>query len=143
MPKKPTTKELTEHLQRLQAEFDNFRRRTDEDRSKFIDIAKEEIIKELLPLLDNLERATNHLPEELKNNQWAGGITQISKQATETFKNLGIDRIKTIGEKFDPHLHEAVAGEGGEEIIEELQSGWQLGEKVLRHALVKLGKETH
>lgn len=134
-----SVEELTQHLQRLQAEFDNFRRRTEEDRSRFIDIAKEEIIKDLLPLLDNLERATGHLPQELKENEWAKGIAQISKQTEQTFRNLGITRIPTVGEAFDPHFHEAVVSDGGETITEELQSGWQLGEKVIRHAMVKLG----
>lgn len=148
MPKKPQknteVQELTEHLQRLQAEFQNFRRRSEEQRSSFIDVAKEEVVASILPILDNIARATSHRPDELKDNAWAEGVSQISRQAEDTLRNLGVERIETLGQPFDPNLHEAVGSdESGqsEVVVEELQPGYKLNERVIRPAMVKVGKE--
>lgn len=148
MSKKPKTpaqvQELTEHLQRLQAEFQNFKRRSEEQRAGFIDVAKEEVIKEVLPILDNLDRASSHLPEELKGNAWAEGVSQISRQAEDALKNLGVSRIDALGQPFDPNLHEAVGSdESGESevVVQVLSPGYQINERVIRPAMVKVGKE--
>lgn len=148
MSKKPQKKnevqELTEHLQRLQAEFANFRRRSEEQRAGFIDSAKTEIMAEVMPLLDNVERAAAHLPEELKENAWAKGVSQISKQAQETLKNLGVEKIESLGQAFDPHIHEAVGSDdsgASEVVVEELRPGYRMNDKVIRPAMVKVGKE--
>jgi molecular chaperone GrpE len=134
--------ELTADLQRVQADFANFRRRSEEDRASFIDMAKQDVILRVLPLLDNIHRALMHAPEELKDNQWAQGVAQIGKQAEDSLKALGIERIETLGQPFDPHLHEAIAHDGeGETVIEELQPGYKIGNKVIRHAMVKVGKK--
>jgi molecular chaperone GrpE len=134
--------ELTADLQRVQADFINFRRRAEEDRKELLDLAKASVILEILPLLDNIDRALGHLPEDLKDNQWAKGVEQISKQAQEQIKKLGIEKIEALGQPFDPTLHEAVASDGdGETVVEELQPGYRMGDRVLRHSMVKVGKK--
>lgn len=148
MPKKAkkpqhSVEELTEHLQRLQAEFDNFRRRSEEQRAGFIDMAKAEIMTEIMPLLDNVERAASHLPKDLMDNAWAKGVSQISKQAEETLKNLGVVKIEALGQSFDPSQHEAVGTDDSGEsevVVEQLRPGYKVGEKVLRPAVVKVGR---
>lgn len=147
MPKKGSSKvaELTEHLQRLQAEFDNFRKRAEVQRADFIGLAKQEIFLEILPLVDNLDRAVAHLPKELTDNDWAKGVTQIAKQAEEALQNLGIAKIPALGQPFNPHLHEAVEDLGGrgknEVVVAELLPGYQMNGRVLRHAVVKVAKK--
>ena len=133
--------ELTSVLQRTQADFENYRRRADEQKAEIFDFAKAEVVKELLPLLDDIERALGHLPKELEKNEWAKGVVGVSKRVQDSLKKMGIERIKTIGEEFDPLLHEAVSaeGEGENEIVsEELQAGYKMGEDVLRPAMVKV-----
>lgn len=137
--------ELTADLQRVQADFVNFRRRTEEEKASIMVIAKESVILQLLPVIDNIERALAHQPAELKNNEWAKGVAQIAKQTEATLKEMGVKKIATAGEQFDPELHEAVGYEDGdgenEIIVEELQPGYFMGDRVIRHAMVKVKKE--
>jgi molecular chaperone GrpE len=132
--------ELTADLQRVQADFVNFRRRSDEERSSFMDLAKQDIILQLLPMLDNIDRALRYLPENLKDDAWAKGVSQIAKQADDTIRGLGLERIQSLHQPFDPHLHEAIGGDG-EVVVEELQPGYKLGNRVIRHAMVKVGRK--
>lgn len=147
MTKKDQAKitELTQDLQRSQADFANFKRRTDESRADLLDFAKQNVVMELLPLIDNLDRALGHAPVELKDNEWAKGVEQVAKQAEEVLRKLGIERIASVGEPFDHNLHEAIGveeGEGEEEVvIEELQPGYRLGNKIIRHAMVKVRRK--
>lgn len=137
--------ELTALLKRTQADFENYRRRSEEDKVALLDFAKAQVLKDLLPLIDNLERALNHLPKELAKNDWAKGVTGVAKQVQETLAKMDVERIETVGKAFDPHLHEAVSvdGDSGEEIIsEELQAGYRIGDEVLRHAVVKVKRES-
>ncbi len=148
MAKKPTVKELeqkigelTEALQRERADAINIRRRHDEQINHLRDIVKSGVVKDLLPVIDNFERALSHVPKDLENNDYVKGVQVIVKQFEKTLEGIGVKRIKTVGEVFDPHLHEAVSveGEGAEEIIsEELQAGYTLGDEVIRHAIVKV-----
>lgn len=137
---KSKVEELTADLQRERAEFQNYRRRNEEGRSEILDLAKKDVIMQLLPLLDNIERALAHMPQDLEGNEWAKGIGQVAKQAEEALRKLGIEKIVSIGEPFDPHLHEAVGGEG-DIVAEELQAGYKLGEKVIRHSIVRVKGE--
>jgi molecular chaperone GrpE len=136
--------ELTADLQRLQAEFANYKRRESEAKAELIDLARQDVVRELLPLLDNLDRALAHQPEHLKNDAWAQGVAQIARQATESLAKLGVTRIETVGQPFDHNLHEAISmedGDGDQEVVtEELQAGYTMGDKVVRHAMVKVGK---
>jgi molecular chaperone GrpE len=137
--------ELTEALQRERADALNVRRRAEEDRSKLANFYKVMIIRDLLPAIDNLERALSHTPKELTGHNYVKGVGGVVKQFEQAFKELGVVRIKTVGEKFDPKLHEAVQmeeGDGSVEVVcEELQPGYRLGDDVLRHAMVKVKME--
>jgi molecular chaperone GrpE len=145
MSRKPTLKELeqkigelTEALQRERADAENLRRRTNEEKSRLGEFYKAMVVQELLPALDNLER-------ELKDHEYVKGIQGVMKQFEQSFAQLGVKRIKTVGEVFDPRLHEAVhmeEGEGTVEIVcEELQPGYKIGDEVIRHAMVKVKME--
>lgn len=137
--------ELTEALQRERADATNVRRRAEEDREKLASFYKVLILRDLLPAIDNLERALKHVPKDLANNDYVKGVQSVAKEFDKALENLGIERIKTIGQKFDPHLHEAIGieDEGGkiEVVCEELQPGYVLGEDVIRHAIVKVKLE--
>jgi molecular chaperone GrpE len=137
--------ELTEALQRERADSINLRRRVEEDRSKLGDVYKAAVVRELLPALDNLERALKHTPKDLKDHDYVKGVQGVAKQFDKALEDLGVQRIKTLGEVFDPKYHEAVSmeeGEGEVEVVsEELQAGYKLGDEVIRHAFVKVKME--
>jgi molecular chaperone GrpE len=152
MSKKPTIAELeqkiaelTEALQRERADAENLRRRTQEEKSRLGEFYKAMVIQELLPAIDNLERALKHTPKDLKGHDYVKGVTGVIKQFEQSFAQLGVKRIKTVGEVFDPRLHEAVHmedGDGNVEVVcEELQPGYLLGDEVIRHAMVKVKME--
>jgi molecular chaperone GrpE len=152
MSKKPTIKQLeeqiadlTEALQRERADAVNQRRRHEEQYAQLKTIVKAQVVRELLPAIDNLERALKHVPKELEGNEYVKGVQGVVKQFEKTLNDLGVDRIKTVGELFDPVLHEAVAvedGEGTVEVVcEELQPGYVLGGEIIRHAMVKVKME--
>lgn len=134
--------DLTNALQRERADSDNIRRRHDEQIGGLKNMVKAGIIRELLPVIDNFERALKHVPAELDGNEYVKGVQGVVKQFEHTLSQMGVERIKTIGEVFDPRLHEAVAmddGDGAVEVIsEELQSGFQLGDEIIRHAMVRV-----
>lgn len=138
--------ELTADLQRLQAEFLNYKRREEEAKGELLEMAKREVVTLLLPTLDNIERALAHRPEELKDNAWAAGVEQVGKQAGEAMKKLGVERIESVGQPFDHNLHEAISMEDGngkhEVIVEELQPGYKMGDVIIRHAMVKVGRQS-
>jgi len=138
--------ELTADLQRLQAEFLNYKRREDGAKAELLEMAKREVVVLLLPTLDNIERALAHRPEELQDNAWAAGVEQVGKQAGEAMQKLGVERIESVGQPFDHNLHEAISMEDGngehEVIVEELQSGYKMGDVIIRHAMVKVGRQS-
>src|ERR1019366_733243 len=133
--------DLTNALQVERADAINVRRRSEEDRSKMAGFYKAMVVRELLPALDNLERALKHTPKDLISSDYVKGVQGVSKKFAKIFGDLGIERIKTENMVFDPRFHEAVAMEEGpgtvEVISEELQAGYKLGDEVLRHAMVK------
>ncbi|HKR82449.1 MAG TPA: nucleotide exchange factor GrpE [Candidatus Saccharimonadales bacterium] len=135
--------ELTAAVQRERADAINMRRRHEEQVLNLKNTVKANVVRELLPVIDNFERALKHVPADLAGNDYVKGVEAVVKQFEKTVTDLGVIRIKTVGEPFDPRWHEAVAvedGDGGtEEIIsEELQSGYRLGDEVIRHAMVKV-----
>jgi molecular chaperone GrpE len=134
--------ELTDALQRERADVINIRRRHDEQLSSLKTAVKAQVIKDLLPAIDNLERALKHAPEDLKSHDYIKGVQGVVKQFDKVLHDLGLAKIKTVGEPFDPHLHEAVSmehGKGSHEIVsEELQAGYSLGDEVIRPAIVKV-----
>jgi molecular chaperone GrpE len=138
--------ELTGDLQRLQAEFQNYKRREESAKGELLEMAKREVVMLLLPMLDNIDRALAHRPAELNDNAWANGVEAVAKQSQETLKKMGVEKIQITAGKteFDHNLHEAISmedGEGEQEVVtEELQPGYKMGELVLRHAMVKVGR---
>jgi molecular chaperone GrpE len=134
--------ELTEALQRERADNTNIRRQHDETVRSLRTMVKADVVKELLPVIDNLDRALKHVPKELKDNDYVKGIQGVARQFETTLDKIGVTRIKTVGEEFDPELHEAISMEDGEgkiEVVcEELQSGFQLEDYVIRHAMVRV-----
>lgn len=134
--------ELTEALQRERADAVNMRRRHDEQVASLRIISKANVVRELLPVIDNFERALKHVPHELEHNDYVKGVQGVVKQFEKTLADMGVERIKTIGEPFNPALHEAVQmeeGDGAQEVVsEELQSGYRIGNDVIRHAMVKV-----
>ncbi len=134
--------QMTEALQRERADAINLRRRHEEQITSLRSAVKSSVVKDLLPVIDNFERALKHIPEDLKGNEYVKGIEGIVRQFEKTLADVGVKRIKTVGEPFDPRLHEAVSmeeGDGDQEIVsEELQSGYRLGDDVIRHAMVRV-----
>lgn len=134
--------DLTEALQRERADATNLRRRHDEQVANLGVVVKAGVVRDLLPIVDNFERALKHVPADLAGNDYIKGVEGIVKQFEKTLSDIGVQRIKTVGEPFDPHFHEAVSmeeGDGDQEIVsEELQSGYILGDEVIRHAMVRV-----
>jgi molecular chaperone GrpE len=134
--------ELTVDLQRLQAEFINYKNRAELERGQAVQIGKEQAIVALLPIIDSIERAIEHEPKDIKNHVWVKGITVLAKQLDSQLEAIGLKKIGQVGEVFDPNKHEAVVldeGEGETEVISGvIQTGYQFGEDILRPAIVKV-----
>ena len=137
--------ELTEALQRERADATNIRRRHEEDLVSLRSRVKSMVITDLLPVIDNFDRALKHVPKDLEDNEYVKGVSAVVKQFESTLSNMGVEKIKTVGEHFDPNLHEAISmddGEGSNEIVsEELQSGYKIGDDVIRHAMVRVKQQ--
>lgn len=133
--------ELTADLQRIQAEFINYKNRNDQEKLQLASFAKSQVVKDLLPVIDDLERALAHLPEDLSTNKWAQGVQKVHTRLTQQLDKIGIKQIDALNKTFDPSLHEAVQaeGDGDNQIVSEvLQNGYVLGDIVIRHAIVKV-----
>lgn len=136
--------QLTADIKRERADFMNYKRRSEAERLQVTESAKTEIISQLLPVFDDLERALSSPPEAIAEDSWVKGIAQVYRQVQNKLSELGVERIECLGTEFDPRLHEAVGydeGKGDKEVItEELRPGYQLGDTVLRPSMVKVGK---
>jgi len=134
--------ELTDALQRERADATNIRRRHDEQIAGLKSMVKAGVVRDLLPVIDNFDRALKHVPAELEGNDYIKGVQGVVKQFEKTLSDMGVERIATVGEPFSPQLHEAVSmeeGDGGEEVVsEELQAGYKVGDEVIRHAMVRV-----
>jgi len=133
--------ELQNQLARCMADLQNFRRRSEEEKASFVKWANAEMLKNILPILDNLDRSVTHLPADLKENEWTKGMLQIHNDLLKTFEKLGVKKIKTVSEKLNPKMHEALmAGPGEKDMItEEFEPGYTLGDEVIKVAKVKVG----
>jgi len=133
---------LTDALQRERADSVNLRRQTDEQIASIQTRVKANVVRELLPVIDSFERALLHVPEDLVENDYVKGVQSVVKQFATVLASLDVEQIPTVGEPFDPHFHEAISmeeGDGDQEIVsEELQSGWRMGDEVLRPAMVRV-----
>ena len=128
--------------QRSQADFVNYKQRTEQEKSDIIEFANSRLISNLLPIMDDLERAFASVPAELNESNWTEGIKLIYDKIKATLEAQGLTEIKARGEPFDPHLHEAVMQREGEDgmVVEEMQKGYRYKEKVIRPSLVIVGK---
>lgn len=137
--------ELKERLARVRADYENFRRRTKEEKEAQAKYRAQGFIEKLLPALDNFERALLVEPKNEEAKQLLQGMEMVYRQVEEALKQEGVEPIPTEGELFDPHLHQAVmqvSEEGYEpnQIVEELQKGYKLKDRVIRHSMVKVNQ---
>jgi molecular chaperone GrpE len=138
--------ELYDRLLRKQAELDNFRKRMQREKEEFLQHANAEMIRSLLPVLDGFERALAHRGSSTPE-QFAAGVELIHRELLETLGRAGVTPIEAKGEQFDPHLHQAVEtvespGHRDQEVVEELQRGYRLRNRLLRPAIVKVAVES-
>jgi molecular chaperone GrpE len=137
--------EMYDRLLRKTAEFDNYRKRIDRERQQLAESAAADLIKDLLPLVDDLERALKADGGSEAASAIRRGVELIHKQVLETLRKRGVTPIDALGADFDPHFHMAVAHEPAEgrrdgEVIEEFTRGYMLGDRLLRPAMVKVAK---
>lgn len=137
--------ELLERLLRVQAEYDNFRKRTQKEKEADRKYKSQSVVTELLPVLDNFERALDMKPEEEAESGVFEGLEMVYRQMKEVLEKEGVEEIKTTGEPFDPHVHQAVMQVEDENyesnvVIEELQKGYRLKDRVIRPAMVKVNQ---
>lgn len=139
--------ELTADLQRLRADFENYRKRVEVDKQLARDMERQNTIRRLLPVIDNIERAINHVPESLMEDQWAQGVVKLPQLLEKELLQLGVVKVcADPGTIFDPEVHEAVQmdenAEGETEVVaEELQCGYILDESILRPAMIKVTRK--
>ncbi len=130
--------ETTDRMKRIMAEFENYKKRSAKEREMLYNTLLGDIISSFLPIIDNLEKAVSAKTEDEGYRQ---GIELVLKQFKDTFKNLGVEEIETVGKTFDPEVHEAVSSVqdetlGEKEIKEEFRKGYKIGNKIIRHAMV-------
>ena len=131
---------------RTQADFENYRKRTEQDRINLCTTANLDLIVKILPVLDNFRRASLHIPENLQENDWTKGILMIEKHLEDILIQEGLIKIAVKpGHQFDPNLHEAISYEENkdfksEQIITSVEEGYKLGDKIIRSAKVRVAK---
>ena len=135
--------DLKDRLLRMTAEFDNYRKRVDRDRREVADMAVADAVQDLLPIIDNLERALQAQGGDADSLR--KGVELIHKQMLDLLRKRGVTAIDVLGADFDPNRHQAVVHEASEEhregeVMQELQRGYVLGERLLRPAMVKVAK---
>ena len=136
-------KEAADKYQRLFAEFDNFRKRTEKEKAARYDMGARDVIEKVLPVLDSFELALKTLPEDEEKTPFAEGMEKIHKQFLKTLEDAGVTPIDAVGKEFDPNFHNAVLHvedeEAGENIVvEELQKGYLYKDHVVRYSMVKV-----
>lgn len=145
---KKKSAEYHDHWKRAMADFQNYKKRQSELFADLVNASGQEMIMEILPIFDTFTLAVRHIPEDLKNAEWTKGVIQLKEQFASLLKSKGLEEIKSLGEKFNPELYEAVemvdspAGEEKQEgeILEEVQKGYKLNGLVIRTAKVKVAK---
>lgn len=135
--------DLTDRLRRQMAEFENFRKRTEKEKSQMFDMGAKTIVEKVLPVIDNFERGLAAVPEDKKEDAFVVGMDKIYKQFLTTLEEAGVKPIEAVGQEFDPNFHNAVMHvedeELGENIVaEELQKGYMYRDAVVRHSMVKV-----
>lgn len=133
--------ELTDKVKRQMAEFENFRKRSEKEKTQMYEIGAKSILEKILPVVDNFERGLMGMEES--NDPFAQGMQMIYKQLMTSLEEVGVTAIEAAGKEFDPEFHNAVMhvedeGFGENEVVEELQKGYMYRETVLRHSMVKV-----
>ena len=142
-PRDEKIEDLTDRVKRQMAEFENFRKRTDKEKSAMYEMGAKDIIERILPVIDNFERGLATVPEDAKETPLAEGMEKIYKQFRKTLEEAGVKAIEAVGQEFDPNYHNAVMHVDddslGENIVaEELQKGYMYRDSVVRHSMVKV-----
>ncbi len=129
---------------RATADYKNFKRRADIERGELIRSAGAGLLLKILPVVDDFDRAIANIPAEIAETPWWGGTQMIAQKLRTLLESEGVKTIETLGQDFDPNIHEAVLYEDAEgqdgKVIAELQRGYRLRERVLRPAMVKVGR---
>ncbi len=141
--KEEKIEELTDKLTRQMAEFDNFRKRTEKEKSQMYEVGAKDIIEKILPVVDNFERGLAAVTEEEKDNAFVQGMEKVYKQLMTTLEGIEVKPIEAVGKEFDPNFHNAVMHVEdenlGENIVaEEFQKGYLYRDSVVRHSMVKV-----
>lgn len=135
--------ELTDKVKRQMAEFDNFRKRTEKEKSQMYDMGAKTIVEKILPVIDNFERGLAAVPEDNKEDAFVVGMDKIYRQMLTVLEEAGVKPIEAVGAEFDPNFHNAVMHVEDEEfcenvVAEEFQKGYMYRESVVRHSMVKV-----
>lgn len=138
---KQKVEELEDRVKRQMAEFENFRKRTDKEKTAMFEVGAKSVIEKILPVVDNFERGLASISEEEKGNGFADGMQMIYKQLMTELENLGVKSIEAVGQEFNPDYHNAVMQVESEEyesgiVAQELQKGYMYRESVVRHSMV-------
>ena len=142
-PKDEKIDELNDKLKRSMAEFDNYRKRTDKEKSAMYEIGAKDVIEKILPIVDNFERGLNSIPEDATGSAFADGMEKIYKQFVKTLDDMGVKPIEAVGKPFDPNFHNAVMHVEDENLGEnvvavELQKGYTYKDSIVRHSMVQV-----
>lgn len=142
-PRDQQIEELTDQLRRNMAEFDNFRKRTEKEKSAMFEVGAKNVIERILPVIDNFERGLSAIPEDAKGTPFAEGMEMIYKQLLKNLEDAGVKPIEAAGQPFDPNFHNAVMhveDENLEEnvVAQELQKGYMYRDSVVRHSMVSV-----
>ncbi|MDD6203037.1 MAG: nucleotide exchange factor GrpE [Lachnospiraceae bacterium] len=137
--------DLEDRVKRQMAEFENFRKRTEKEKSTMFEMGAKSVIEKILPVVDNFERGLSAIPEEEKDSAFAEGMNMIYKQLMTELENLGVKPIEALGKEFDPQFHNAVMQVESDEypegvIAQELQKGYLYRESVVRHSMVAVSQ---
>lgn len=135
---KAEIEEANDRYKRLFAEFENYKKRTQKDRENIYGMVTSDVVSTMLPIMDNLEKASNVKTEDTSYQE---GVNLVVKQFASALRNLGLEEIEAVGKTFDPEYHEAVSivqdpNKGEKEIVEEFRKGYKIGNKVVRHSMV-------
>ena len=135
--------ELTDKLTRQMAEFDNFRKRTEKEKSQMYEVGAKDIIEKILPVVDNFERGLDAVKEEEKEDPFVQGMEKVYKHLLTTLEGIDVKPIEAVGQQFDPNFHNAVMHvedeNFGENVVaEEFQKGYTYRDSVVRHSMVKV-----
>ena len=142
---KEQIEQLEDKVKRQLAEFENFRNRTEKEKSAMFETGAKSVIEKILPVVDNFERGLATVPEEKKEDPFVDGMNRIYKQLLTELENIGVKPIDAVGQEFDPNLHNAVMQEASEEyesgiVVRELQKGYTYRGSVVRHSMVAVAE---